>query len=57
MQRFELSTNDTIKLLIREPLLKERLSILKYGIPTNIMRPVKYKPYQGYTFAFAIHLS
>jgi hypothetical protein len=35
MQRFELSLNDTIKLLTREPLLIVRLSILKPGLPKN----------------------
>jgi hypothetical protein len=40
MQRSELSPNDTIRLLTREPLLIVRLSILKPGLP-NTMRLVK----------------
>jgi hypothetical protein len=55
MQRCELSANDTIKLLIREPLLIVWLSILKPGLP-NTMRPVRKKPYQYHTFALHIPL-
>jgi hypothetical protein len=55
MQRFELSLNDTIKLLTREPLLIVWLSILKPGLP-NTMRPVRKKPYQYHTFALRISL-
>jgi hypothetical protein len=54
-QRFELSPNDTIKLLTREPLLIEWLSILKPGLP-NTMRPIRKKPYQDHTFALCIPL-
>jgi hypothetical protein len=54
MQRFELSPNDTNKLLTREPLLIVRLSIL--SPISHTMRPVKKKPYQEYTFAFCIPL-
>ena len=58
MQWFELSTNDTIKLLPREPPLIVRQSILQPGLPTTTMRPVKEKTYQGKTFALHIvHLS
>jgi hypothetical protein len=55
MQRFELSLNDTSKLLTREPLLIVRLSILKPSLP-NTMRPVRKKPYQDHTFALCIPL-
>jgi hypothetical protein len=55
MQRFELSPNDTIKLLTRESLLIVRLSILKSGLP-NTMRPVRKKPYQYHTFSLRIPL-
>ena len=41
MQWFELSTNDTIKLLTREPPLIVWQSILQLGLPTTTMRPVK----------------
>ena len=41
MQRFELSTNDSIKLLTREPPLIVRQSFLQPGLPTTTMRPVK----------------
>ena len=41
MQWFELLTNDTIKLLPREPPLIVRQSILQPGLPTTTMRPVK----------------
>jgi hypothetical protein len=51
MQRFELSPNDTIKLLTREPLLIVWLPILLPGLKTNTMRPVRKKPYQDHTFA------
>jgi hypothetical protein len=54
MPRFELSPNDTIRLLTREPLLIVRLSNLKSGLP-NTMRPVRKKPYQDHTFA--LHFS
>jgi hypothetical protein len=52
MQRFELSLNDTIRLLTREPLLIARLPILKPGLP-NTMRPVRKKPYKDHTFCLA----
>jgi hypothetical protein len=55
MQRFELSSNDTNKLLTREPLLIVRLSILKPGLP-NTMRPVRKKLYQDHIFALHILL-
>jgi hypothetical protein len=55
MQMFELSSNDTIKLLTREPLLIVQLPILKPGLP-NTMRPVRKKPYQDHTFALRIPL-
>jgi hypothetical protein len=55
IQRFELSPNDTIKLLTREPLLIVRLTILKPGLP-NTMRPVRKKSYQKHTFALCIPL-
>ena len=41
MQWFELSTNDMIKLLTREPPLIVRQWILQPGLPTTTMRPVK----------------
>ena len=41
MQWFELSMNNTIKLLPREPPLIVRQSILQPGLPTTTMRPVK----------------
>ena len=41
MQWFEISTNDTIKILTREPPLIVRQSILQPGLPTTNMRPVK----------------
>jgi hypothetical protein len=50
MQRFELSPNDMIKLLTREPFLIVWLPILKPGLP-NTMRPKRKKPYQDHTFA------
>jgi hypothetical protein len=53
MQRFELSLNDTIRLLTREPVLIVRLPILKPGLP-NTMRSVRKKPYQDYSFALRI---
>jgi hypothetical protein len=55
MQRFELSPNNTNKLLTREPLLIVRLSILKPGLP-NTMRPVRKKTYQDHTFALRLPL-
>jgi hypothetical protein len=55
MQRFELSLNDTIRLLTREPLLIEWLPILKPGLP-NTMRLVRKKSYQDHTFALCIPL-
>jgi hypothetical protein len=55
MQRFELSLNDTNKLLTREPLLIVRLPILKPCLP-NTMRPVRMKPYQDCTFSLCITL-
>jgi hypothetical protein len=55
MQRFELSPNNTIRLLTREPLLIVRLPILKPGLP-NTMRPVRKKLYQDHTFALCIPL-
>ena len=54
MQRFELSPNDTNKLLTREPLLIVRLSIL--NPVSHTMRPVRKKPYQEHTFALRIPL-
>ena len=41
MQWFELSTNDRIKLLTREPPLIVRQSTLQTGLPTTTMRPIK----------------
>jgi hypothetical protein len=55
MQRFELSPNDKIKLLTREPLLIVRLSILKPGLP-NTMRLGREKTYQDHTFALCNQL-
>jgi hypothetical protein len=55
MQRFELSPNDKIKLLSREPLLIVQLSILKPGLP-NTMRPGRKKTYQDHTFALCYPL-
>jgi hypothetical protein len=55
MQRFELSPNDTIKLLTREPLLIVRVSVLKLGLP-NSMRTIRKKPYKYHTFALHIPL-
>jgi hypothetical protein len=54
MQRFELSPNDTNKLLTREPLLIVQLSIL--NPVSHTMRPVRKKPYQEHTFALYIPL-
>jgi hypothetical protein len=56
MQWFELSPNDTTKLLTREPLLIVRLPILQPSLTTNIMRPVRRKPYQEHTFSLCIPL-
>jgi hypothetical protein len=56
MQRFEISLNDTIKLLTREPLLIVRPPILSPGLTTNTMRPVRKKPYQEHTFSLRIPL-
>jgi hypothetical protein len=56
MQRFELSLNDTIKLLTREPLLIVQLQILQPGLTTNTMRPVRKKPYKEHTFSLHIPL-
>jgi hypothetical protein len=54
MQRFELSPNDTNKLLTREPLLIVWLSILN---PVSLtMRLVRKKPYKEHTFALCIPL-
>jgi hypothetical protein len=50
MQRFELSLNNVIKLLTREPLLIVWLSILKPDLP-NTIRPVRKNPDQEHTFA------
>jgi hypothetical protein len=55
MQRFELASNNTIRLLNREPLLIVRLPILKPSLP-NTMRPVRKKSYQDHTFALRIAL-
>jgi hypothetical protein len=55
VQRFELSLNDTIRLLTPELLLIVRLLILKTGLP-NTMRTVRKKPYQDYTFVLHIPL-
>jgi hypothetical protein len=55
MQRFELSPNDTIKLLTWEPLLIVWLLILKSSLP-NTIRPVRKKPYQDHNFALHILL-
>jgi hypothetical protein len=55
MQRFELSPDNTIRLLTWEPLLIVRLPNLKPGLP-NTMRPVRKKPYQDHTFALRIPL-
>jgi hypothetical protein len=55
MQRFDLSLNNMIKLLTREPLLIVRRPILKPGLP-NTMRPRSKKPYQDHTFALCIPL-
>jgi hypothetical protein len=56
MQRLELSSNDKIKLLTREPLLIVRLPILYPGLTTNTMWLVRNKPYQYHTFALSIPL-
>jgi hypothetical protein len=56
MLRFELSLNNTIKLLTLEPLLIVRLPILQPGITTNIMRPVRKKTYKYHTFDLCIPL-
>jgi hypothetical protein len=55
MQRFELSPNNVIELLIREPLLIVRLCILNPVSHTQ-MRPAKGKTYQDNTFALSISL-
>jgi hypothetical protein len=55
MQWFEVSSNDMIKLLTREPLLIVRLPILKPSLP-NTMRPVRKKLYQEHTFSLCIPL-
>jgi hypothetical protein len=54
MKRFELSPNDTNKLLTQEPLLIVRLSILNPVSHTT--RPVRKKPYQDHTFSLSILL-
>ena len=56
MQRFELSPNDVTELLIREPLLIVRLSILNPVSHTHNVRPAKGKTYQYYTFVLSIPL-
>jgi hypothetical protein len=56
MQRFELSLNDTIKLLTWEPLLIVRLPILYPILTNNTMRPVRKKPYQEHPFSLRIPL-
>ena len=55
MQRFELSPNDTIKLLTSRAPLDSTAIYPKPGLPNN-MRPVKEKTYQEQTFALRIPL-
>jgi hypothetical protein len=54
--KFELSPNDTIKLLTREPLLIVQIPILQPGLTTNTKRPVRKKTYKEHTFALRIPL-
>ena len=56
MQRFELSSNDPIKLLTSRAPLDSTAIDPKAGLPTNNMRPVKEKTYQEQTFALRIPL-
>ena len=56
MQRFELSSNDTVKLLTSRAPLDSTAIYPKPGLPTNNMRPVKEKTYQEQTFALRIPL-
>ena len=55
MQRFELSSNDTVKLLTREPLLIVRLSILN-PVSHQHHEASKRETYQDHTFALRIPL-
>ena len=56
MQRFEVSLNDTVKLLTsRAPLDSTAIYPITRS-PTNTMRPVKDKTYQDHTFALRIPL-
>ena len=55
MQRFELSLNDTVKLLTREPLLIVRLSILN-PVSHQHHETGKRETYQDHTFALRIPL-
>ena len=55
MQRFELSSNDTVKLLTSRAPLDSTAIEPKPGLP-NYMRPVKEKTYQEQTFALRIPL-
>ena len=56
MQRFELSSNDPIKLLTSRAPLNSMVIYPKPGLPTSTMRPVKDKTYQDHTFALHIPL-
>ena len=56
MQRFDLSPNDTIKLLTSRAPLDSTAIDHKPGLPTHTMRPVKEKTYQDHTFALRIPL-
>ena len=55
MQRFDLSPNNVTELLIREPLLIVRLSILNPVSHTQ-HETGKRETYQDYTFALSIPL-
>ena len=55
MQRFELSSNDPIKLLTSRAPLDSTAIEPKPGLP-NYMRPLKEKTYQEQTFALRIPL-
>ena len=56
MQRFGLSSNDSIKLLTSRAPLDSTAIDPKPGLPTHTIRPVKEKTYQDHTFVLRISL-
>ena len=56
MQRFELSLNDTVKLLTSRAPLDSTVTYPMTRSPSITMRPVKDKTYQDHTFALRIPL-